>query len=342
MAWDTGASTVIRPDEGQSFWQPAPTGGYVTIKVAPPHFPSNLYAVGIQSVPPGGVIPLHAHARAEEMLYVVSGTTSAVVDGISHDMGPGSLLYAGRWVQHGFTNTGDTNLVLYFVIWPPGLDLALAAIGQQRDIGETYPHVSTWTNESSFESLLAPAHFAPTAGSTITTSPETPPGPCILLGPHQGESFWQPSPTDGYATVKLSPRNLASNHVTVVEQIVPPGKRLPAHGHPKNEELKFIATGTGIATVNGIDYPIEPGSLCVTGRWVEHSFFNTGSEDLTILAVFQPPALEGLIEAIGRPRAIGEPAPTSFEAPEDIVQIAATNSLALPHQIAAHQRRDVA
>ena len=101
-------------------------------------------------------------------------------------------------------------------------------------------------------------------------------GPLIVLGPGEGESYWQPAPTDGYATIKISPANIASNHVTVVEQFVPPGKRLPAHGHPKNEELKLITTGTGIATVQGIDHPIEPGSLCVTGRWIEHSFLNTG------------------------------------------------------------------
>jgi mannose-6-phosphate isomerase-like protein (cupin superfamily) len=334
MAWDTGAATVVHPDEGQSYWQPPPTGGYATIKVAPPQFPSNLYAVGTQVVPPGGVLPVHSHARAEEMIYVVAGSATAMVDGIEHSIERGSLVYAGRWIEHGFFNNGDTDLVLYFVIWPPGLDLALAALGQPRAIGDEYPH--DWPSRADVESRLAPAHFA---SSDERASAGFRRGQSLVLGAEDGASYWQPAPTDGYATVKISPSNLASNHVTVVEQIVPPGRRLPAHGHPRNEELKLIATGNGIATVQGVDYPIEPGSLCVTGRWVEHSFLNTGTDDLTILAVFMPPALEGLIEALGRPRRPGEPAPESFPPPEDILAIAADNSLALPHEIEVHEQR---
>jgi mannose-6-phosphate isomerase-like protein (cupin superfamily) len=333
MAWDTGAATVIGPHEGQSFWQLPPTGGYVVIKVAPPQFPSNLYAVGTQVVPPGGVLPKHAHARAEEVLYVLAGSALAVIDGVEHRVERGSLVYAGRWVEHGFVNDGMTDLVLYFVIWPPGLDLALAGIGKPRAVGDEYP--LDWPPFADVATQLAPAHF----GLVNHSSSQFRKGPCVVLGPGDGASYWQPAPTDGYATVKISPANVASNHVTVVEQIVPPGRRLPAHGHPRNEELKLIASGTGIATVQGQDFAIEPGSLCVTGRWVEHSFLNTGTDDLTILAVFMPPALEGLIEALGRPRRRGEPAPESFPAPDDIVSIAAQNSLALPHEIERHEHR---
>lgn len=120
MAWDTGPATVIGPHNGTSFWQPPPTGGHVTIKVAPPHFPSNFYAVGTQTVPPGGRLPVHAHQRAEELLFVLSGTAMATIDGVSHRLERGALLYAGRWVEHGIVNDGDTDLVLYFVLWPPG------------------------------------------------------------------------------------------------------------------------------------------------------------------------------------------------------------------------------
>ena len=128
-------------------------------------------------------------------------------------------------------------------------------------------------------------------------------------------------------TVKVAPPEFASNLYAVLTYTVP---RLPAHGHPSNEELKLVTTGTGVATVRGVEHRIEPGSLCVTGRWVEHWFLNTGDENITILAVFMPPALEGLIKELGRPRLVGQPAPEPFDAPADVLGIIERNSLVLP------------
>lgn len=333
MAWDTGAAVVIGPDDGMSYWQPEPTGGYVTIKVAPERFPSNLYAAGIQVIPPGGEIPVHAHRRAEELIVVTSGTGRAMVDGVERRLTPGSVHYAGRWVRHGFFNDGDEDLTIYFVIWPPGLDRALANFGRPRHPSDVPPE--PFFPSADFVEQLAPADFEFDELSDELDNDQR--GPCVFLTPDEGQSYWQPTPTDGYATVKISPDNVASNHVTVVEQVVPPGKVLPAHGHPRNEELKLITTGTGVATVQGIEYTIEPGSLCVTGRWVEHSFVNTGHDDLTILAVFMPPALEGLLAAIGRPRTPGEPAPESFKIPANIAEIAARNDLVGHDDIVNHE-----
>jgi len=330
MAWDKGAVAVLQPEDGHSFWQPEPTGGYVTVKVAPGEFPSNLYAAGVQVIPPGGEIPVHAHRQAEELLVVVSGTGRATVDGVERRLEPGVLHYAGRWVRHGFFNDGNVDLVLYFVIWPPGLDRALANFGRPRKAGEPAPE--PFPPSDNFVQELAPAEF-----EFGDVNNELQRGPCIFLGPDEGKSYWQPGPTDGYATVKISPHNVASNHVTVVEQVVPPGKFLPAHGHPRNEELKFVTSGTATATVDGVAYEVGPGSLCVTGRWVEHSFLNTGDDDFTIIAVFMPPALEGLLGGIGRPRTPGEPAPESFGVPDSIGEIAVLHDLVLPYQIAAHE-----
>lgn len=336
MAWDTGTATVIGATEGASYWQPWPVGGHVTIKVSPDRFPSNLYSAGIQVLPPGGAIPVHAHQRAEELLVVIAGTGRATVDGVESAVSRGSLLYAGRWVQHGFVNDSDYDLAIYFVIWPPGLDEALAAFGRRRIVGDPPPEPFAPTGDVGRQ--LAPARFA-TSHEMADESLCAQRGPCVLLEPDEGESYWQPAPTDGYATVKISPLNVWSNHVTVVEQVVPPGKVLPAHAHPRNEELKLITTGTGVATVQGREWPVEPGALCVTGRWVEHSFLNTGTDDLTILAVFMPPALEGLIAGIGRPRTPGDPAPESFPVPADIAELAAGNDLVVHQQIVAHEQQ---
>ena len=332
MAWDTGLAAVIPSIDGEAFWQPQPTGGHVSIKVRPGQNPSNLYTSGTQSIPVGGVLPERALRQSEILIYVMSGAGTADVDGRTHELVPGTTLYVGRLVPHKIVNTGDTNLDLFFVVWPPGLEDAMELVGRPRKArDELAPKFDA--DPGALDRMFPAVTVDPASASNGTEQ-----GPVHVLAPDDGDSYWQPAPTDGYATIKLSPDNLASNHVTVVEQIVPPGKLLPPHGHPRNEELKMIRTGTAIATVDGVEHRVGPGDLCVTGRWVQHSFLNVGDDDLTIFAVFMPPALENLLSGIGRKRIPGEAAPEPFGLPDNIVEIVTESDLVIPDQIEEHNK----
>ncbi len=328
--WDKGPLRILGPDDGASFWQPWPTLGHVTLKLWPDTFPSNRFAAGVQVLPPGGVIPEHAHRNAEELLVVLDGEGSASVDGAQQRLAPTSLVYVGRWVRHGFRNDSQRDLTLFFCIWPPGLDHALQAIGQPRRPGDPRPVVEL---PSDFALRMAPGGFArpdelaDPAGRPVEHADR---GQAIVLGPDEGDSYWQPEPTGGYATIKLSPSNLAENHLTVVVQVVPPGGVLPVHAHARNEEIKVIVTGTGTAIVEGEEVAVEPGTLLFTGRWVTHGFRNTGDQPLTILAVFSPPDLEGILAGIGTPRRVGEPRPPSVPWPHDVDAILGRHSLVVP------------
>ena len=92
--------------------------------------------------------------------------------------------------------------------------------------------------------------------------------------------------------------------------------------------------------VDGELHPIETGSLTFVGRWVTHSFINSGDEDMHILAILTPPVreLEPLLKEVGRPRTPGETAP-DFEM-ADVENVIATYMsgavLASPELAAAH------
>lgn len=321
MAWDTGMASVIRADEGESFLQEHPTGAVINVKLAPPQNPSNLYSAGTQTLPGNSACLPVTLSASEKLLYVLAGTGTISIGEEFRLLEPGTTVYVGRAVEHTIANTGTDELTMFFVLWPPTADARPLGVVESRPPADTTSPTPTPAPD------LEPVTPPPATGST---------GPALVLGPDDGDSYWQPTPTDGYATIKLSPQNLASNHVTVVEQVVPPGKLLPPHGHPRNEELKIIRTGTGIATVQGVEHVVGPGDLCVTGRWVEHSFLNTGDDDLTIFAVFMPPSLEILLAGIGRPRTVGEQPPEPFGLPDTVFQLAAEANLVIPDQIAAH------
>jgi mannose-6-phosphate isomerase-like protein (cupin superfamily) len=158
-------------------------------------------------------------------------------------------------------------------------------------------------------------------------------GPSFVLGPDEGESYWQPGPHFGYMTVKVSPRNHPSNQFSMGTQVMPPGCHVRAHGHGRNDEIFFVYAGHGHCVIDGKSCEIGPGSTVVLGRYVEHSIHNDGSDDLKFFWVFTPPGLELVIEHAGRPRQPGEAPPQNVERPPDIARILERAGYATPEEM---------
>jgi len=79
---DKGSKFVLQPDEGNSYWQPKPANGYITIKISPDNCTSNLVTMGIQVVAPNGCyVREHWHSRNEEILFCYEGRGTILVAG---------------------------------------------------------------------------------------------------------------------------------------------------------------------------------------------------------------------------------------------------------------------
>ena len=72
---------VLGPDEGESFWQPLPSRGYIVNKLTPYNTPYDSFSLGIQVLEPGAHIRRHAHERQHEVLFCYAGEGWAEVDG---------------------------------------------------------------------------------------------------------------------------------------------------------------------------------------------------------------------------------------------------------------------
>jgi mannose-6-phosphate isomerase-like protein (cupin superfamily) len=164
-------------------------------------------------------------------------------------------------------------------------------------------------------------------------------GPAMVLGPEDGESFWQPGPHRGYMTVKVGPHNHPSNLFSMGTQVIPPGCHIRAHGHARNDEILFIHQGSGHCVVDGQKHPLEVGSTMVLGQFVEHSIHNDGPGDMHLVWFFTPPGLEQVVEASGPRRIAGEPEPQGFERPADFGRILDQAGWATPEQLKAAQRK---
>jgi quercetin dioxygenase-like cupin family protein len=69
----------------------------------------------IITYPPGTAAPEHHHEGAEHFQYVLSGTGTAVLDGVHHPLGPGDILYNYVNELHWFFTAPDAETDFVFV-----------------------------------------------------------------------------------------------------------------------------------------------------------------------------------------------------------------------------------
>lgn len=129
---DKGVALCVGPDDGPSFWQPRPTGGHVTLKLHHGSMPSNMFAMGTQTIPPGGRLGARAFDIGEGVYFVYRGTGRAMVNGHWRPVAPETLVYAGRGAVHDVHNDSAQDLSFAWVVTPPGLDTLVRRIGRER------------------------------------------------------------------------------------------------------------------------------------------------------------------------------------------------------------------
>lgn len=155
-----GPSRVIDPDEGDSYWQPVPHRGYMTVKVGPgvEGDPDPGFAFGIQVMPPGCHVREHGHARNTEVLFVYEGTGYAEIDGVRRGIGPGTTILLGKYCGHSIVNEGDCDMKFAWFFTPPGLDQVVRAMGVPRRLEDEPP--TTFQRPVNIAEILQSAGWA--------------------------------------------------------------------------------------------------------------------------------------------------------------------------------------
>ncbi len=134
-----GRTLVMQPPDGASFWQPKPASGHTQVKLRPEDTGFEGLSVGYQTVAPGGRVRAHSHDAQVEIQICFRGRGRVVADGVGHALVPGTMCFLGYDVRHEIVNEGEDDLVLIWIISPPGLEDFFAAIGRPRREGEAAP-----------------------------------------------------------------------------------------------------------------------------------------------------------------------------------------------------------
>lgn len=132
-------SLVIKPDGGESWWQPLPSRGYVTTYITPEENPYHDFSSGIQVLPPGCEVREHGHTINHELIFVYQGTGVIIIEDEPHDVGPGCTVLFADNEKHILRNTGEEDMHLFWVFMPPRLEEWFRAIGKPRMPGDAMP-----------------------------------------------------------------------------------------------------------------------------------------------------------------------------------------------------------
>lgn len=134
-----GRAVVMQPGEGPSYWQPVPANGHADPALFPANTGFDGLSMGFQTVAPKARVREHSHGDQVELQICFRGQGRVVVDGVTHKLVPGTACLLGYDVKHEIINEGEDELVMLWVISPPGLEDFFRAIGRERAPGEKPP-----------------------------------------------------------------------------------------------------------------------------------------------------------------------------------------------------------
>ena len=134
-----GHALVVQPGAAPSYWQPMPANGHADPVLYPANTRFAGLSTGFQTIAPGGRIRSHSHGDQVELQICFRGRGRVMVNGKSHDLVPGTACFLGHNVKHEIINEGPEELVMLWVVSPPGLEHFFEAIGRPREPGAPAP-----------------------------------------------------------------------------------------------------------------------------------------------------------------------------------------------------------
>jgi quercetin dioxygenase-like cupin family protein len=116
-----------------------PANGHADPVLMPANTGLETLSMGYQTIAPRSRVREHSHGDQVELQICFRGQGRVLVDGVSHPLVPGTACFLGHDVKHEILNESDEDLVMLWVITPPGLEHFFKAIGRPREAGAPAP-----------------------------------------------------------------------------------------------------------------------------------------------------------------------------------------------------------
>lgn len=95
--------------------------------------------------------------------------------------------------------------------------------------------------------------------------------------------------------LKVGPKTNGSKHLLVFTEDLKPGAVIPRHRHHGEEEILLLQTGRAHVWLGDKEYDAEAGGIVFipAGTWI--SLKNTGTTDISLVAVWNEPGFEEML-----------------------------------------------
>jgi len=208
---------------------------------------------------PGRSGPIATGDR-EEVMFVLEGAGTLVVDGAAHELEPESGAHLAPGERYELRNAGPGTLRIISVQIPepaPGDTVA------QRELAAQAAHHATTQREL--------------AAQTASTQRE--------VVRKVADQAAQPATTEREFRIVADPSTGLRSATHFVGYV--PAARAPGHFHAYDEVI-YVLDGEGVLHVDGVAHPLAPGSCVQLPARTVHCLQNTGADVLRLVAVFRP------------------------------------------------------
>ncbi|MDX8356481.1 cupin domain-containing protein [Sphingopyxis terrae] len=128
---------VEAEDEGEQYWQAAPSLGYITLKFD--DLPVDYFSASSQTLDPDAAVRLHGHQRSTEIVVCTRGRGLCVVGDVERDFAEGDLLILPPGITHRFINDSGKPWTYTGLFTPPSVESALRETGMRKLPGAERP-----------------------------------------------------------------------------------------------------------------------------------------------------------------------------------------------------------
>lgn len=127
----SGAFLIEQEEEGEQYWQAAPSLGYISLKFGD-DLPVDYFSASSQTLDADAAVRLHGHARSTEIVVCTRGRGLAIVGEVEQDFAEGGLLILPPGVTHRFVNDSGQPWTYTGLFTPPSVESALRETGVRK------------------------------------------------------------------------------------------------------------------------------------------------------------------------------------------------------------------
>lgn len=250
---------------------------------------------------PGFKVGPHFHHSHAETFYILSGRVEWTVNGETHEMGPGDLVFIPPDTVHSTRVIGNENMRTLMIFQPGGHEIHLEDeqkyTAEQRATPEILELLRSHHDYNPTDALkdvhvaVPPPPPAPgTAGPRGVRPVRKAPYPIKqrFVLHDQGETF---TPKDEISTVKLNSEDTDGRY-SLLDETWKPGMSAGPHTHQWHAEVFYIKEGQVEWTVGGETQTLGPGDLVYIPPNTVHSTKVLGDKDLKVVFLYNPAGYE--------------------------------------------------